>query len=296
VTDQTIDRVAVVGAGRMGAGIAEVCALARVDVLVWEPTGEQAADARARIIDSLGRAASSGTITEREREQAVARLRTTDDLADLADRPLIIEAVTEDRQLKTGLFRALDGLVTDPDAVLASTTSSIPIAALAAATDDPGRVLGMHFFHPVPLVPLVELVSTPDTAAPAAMRAEAFARQVMGKEVVRSADEPGFIANALLVPFLLSAVRMVESGRATAEEVDTTIALGPAHRMGPLRLADLLGLDTVAAIADRMHAETGEALYAPPPLLRKMVASGCTGRRAGRGFYRYTDTGALVRG
>lgn len=295
MTDQRIDRVAIVGGGRMGAGIAEVCALARIEVLVWEPTRDRAAEAKARIVDSLGRAASSGTITEREREQAIARLHTTAALADLAGHLLIIEAVVEDLEVKTALFGELDALVADPGAVLASTTSSIPIAALAAATAAPERVVGMHFFHPVPMVALVELVSAAGTAPRTADRAEAFARQAMGKEVVRSADVPGFIANALLVPFLLSAVRMVESGRATAEEVDTTIALGPAHRMGPLRLADQLGLDTVAAIAERMHAETGEALYAPPQLLRTMVAAGCTGRRAGRGFYRYTDTGALVR-
>ncbi|UGT58546.1 3-hydroxybutyryl-CoA dehydrogenase [Nocardia asteroides] len=271
----------------MGAGIAEVCARAHVDVLVYETTRELAAAGRARILRSLDRGVSSGKITEREREQAAWRLRFTSDLSDFADRQLVVEAVVENEEVKTAIFSELDKVVTDPDAVLASNTSSIPIMKIAVATANPERVVGLHFFNPVPVLPLVELVTTLKTSEPVARRAELFAADVLGKQVVRSADRSGFVVNALLVPYLLSAIRMVESGFATKEDVDKAMVLGCAHPMGPLALTDLVGLDTVKSIADSMYAEFKEPLYSAPPLLMRMVEAGLLGKKTGAGFYQY---------
>jgi 3-hydroxybutyryl-CoA dehydrogenase len=270
-TKEKIQRVGVVGAGQMGAGVAEVCARAHVDVLVYEPTRELAAAGRSRILHSLDRGVSSGKITEREREQAALRLRFTSDMGDFADRQLVVEAVVEDEKVKVDIFTELDEVVTDENAVLASNTSSIPIMKLGIATKAPERVIGMHFFNPVPVLPLVELVTTLKTSGDVSERAEQFASEVLGKQVVRSADRAGFVVNALLVPYLLSAIRMVESGFATKEDVDKAIVLGLAHPMSPLALTDLVGLDTVKSIADSMYAEFKEPLYSPPPLLMRMV-------------------------
>lgn len=285
----TVERVGIVGAGQMGAGIAEVCARAHVDVLVHEQTRELATAGRSRILQSLDRGVSSGKITEREREQAACRLRFTADLADFGDRQLVVEAVLEDEKIKTDIFAELDSVVTDPNAVIASNTSSIPIVSLGAATTAPGRVVGLHFFNPVPVLPLVELVTTDLTSPAVADRAERFASDVLGKQVVRSADRSGFVVNALLVPYLLSAIRMVESGFATKEDVDKATVLGLAHPMGPLALADLIGLDTVKSIADSMYSEFEEPLFLAPPLLLRMVESGHMGKKAGAGFYRYEN-------
>lgn len=287
MTSEKIQRVGVIGAGQMGAGIAEVCARAHIDVLVFEQTRELAAAGRSRILRSLDRGVSSGKITEREREQAAWRLRFTSDLGDFADRQLVVEAVLEDEKVKTEIFAELDKVVTDPEAVLASNTSSIPIMKIAVATTAPERVLGMHFFNPVPVLPLVELVTTLKTSASVSERAEAFAGEVLGKQVVRSADRSGFVVNALLVPYLLSAIRMVESGFATKEDVDKATVLGLAHPMGPLALTDLVGLDTVKSIADSMYSEFKEPLYSPPPLLMRMVEAGLLGKKTGAGFYQY---------
>ncbi|TSD99445.1 3-hydroxybutyryl-CoA dehydrogenase [Skermania sp. ID1734] len=291
MTSEKIQRVGVVGAGQMGAGVAEVCARAHVDVLVFEQTRELAAAGRARILRSLDKGVSSGKITEREREQAAWRLRFTSDMGDFADRQLVVEAVVEDEKVKTDIFRELDEVVTDPKAVLASNTSSIPIMKLGIATKAPERVIGMHFFNPVPVLPLVELVTTLKTSQEVSERAEAFASDVLGKQVVRSADRSGFVVNALLVPYLLSAIRMVESGFATKEDVDKAIVLGLAHPMGPLALTDLVGLDTVKSIADSMYEEFKEPLYSAPPLLLRMVEAGLVGKKAGAGFYQYGDNG-----
>jgi len=229
MASQKITRVGVIGAGQMGAGIAEVCARASVDVLVYESTRELAAAGRSRVMRSLDRGVSSGKLTEREREQAAWRLRFTSDLADFADRQLVIEAVVEDEAVKIAIFAELDKVVTDPTAVLASNTSSIPIMKLGMATQNAARVVGMHFFNPVPVLPLVELVTTLMTSPEVSERAEDFARDVLGKQVVRSADRSGFVVNALLVPYLLSAIRMVESGFATVEDIDKAMVLGCAH-------------------------------------------------------------------
>lgn len=290
-----ITRVGVVGAGLMGSGIAEVCARAHVDVLVWEATKELTSAGRGRIMRSLDRGVSSGKITERERDRAALRLRFTTDLGDFADRQLVIEAIVEDEAAKSAVFRELGEVVTDPQAVLASNTSSIPIMKLATVTSGPERVIGMHFFNPVPVLPLVELVSTLETGEAVRARAEDFAEQVLGKQVVHSADRSGAVVNSLLVPYLLSAIRMTESGFATAEDIDKAMVLGCAHPMGPLSLADHVGLDTVKAIADSMYAEFKEPLYSPPPLLLRMVEAGRLGKKAGHGFYRYSAPRATAR-
>jgi 3-hydroxybutyryl-CoA dehydrogenase len=282
-----IERVGVVGAGQMGAGIAEVSARAGVGVTVFETTEALRVAGRARIVKSLERGVSVGKITERERNQAVARLKFTTDLSDLSDRQLVIEAVIEDEKVKAGIFAELDRIITDPGAVLASNTSSIPIMKLAAATTNPGRVLGLHFFNPVPVLPLVELVSTLVTDDAAAARTEHFASSVLGKQVVRCSDRSGFVVNALLVPYLLSAVRMVEAGFATIEDVDKAVVAGLSHPMGPLRLSDLVGLDTLKLIADKMYEEFKDPSYGPPPLLLRMVEAGLLGKKSGQGFYPY---------
>jgi 3-hydroxybutyryl-CoA dehydrogenase len=283
----TIERVGVIGAGQMGAGIAEVSARAGVDVLVFETSESLVTAGRNRVVKSLERGVSAGKITERERDGAVGKLKFTTALADLADRQLVIEAVIEDESVKAGIFAEMDRIITDPDAVLASNTSSIPIMKLGAATANPQRVLGLHFFNPVPVLPLVELVSTLVTDEAAAARTEQFAGQVLGKQVVRCSDRSGFVVNALLVPYLLSAIRMVEGGFATVEDVDKAVVAGLSHPMGPLRLSDLVGLDTLKLIADKLFEEFKEPHYAPPPLLLRMVEAGLLGKKSGRGFYSY---------
>ncbi|MGB3334772.1 MAG: 3-hydroxybutyryl-CoA dehydrogenase [Mycobacterium sp.] len=283
----SIQRVGVIGAGQMGAGIAEVSARAGVGVKVFETTDALVTAGRNRIVKSLERGVSAGKITERERDDAVGNLTFTTDLGDLADRQLVIEAVIEDDTVKSKIFAELDRVITDPDAVLASNTSSIPIMKIAAATANPQRVLGLHFFNPVPVLPLVELVSTLVTDPAAADRTEEFASAVLGKQVVRCSDRSGFVVNALLVPYLLSAVRMLESGFATVEDIDKAIVAGLSHPMGPLRLSDLVGLDTLKLIADKMYEEFKEPLYAAPPLLLRMVEAGQLGKKSGRGFYTY---------
>ncbi|SDD07213.1 3-hydroxyacyl-CoA dehydrogenase [Mycolicibacterium neoaurum] len=283
----SIERVGVIGAGQMGAGIAEVCAKAGAQVLVFEPNDDLIAAGRTRITASLDRAAAKGKLSEADRDAAVARLAFTTSLADMADRQLTIEAIVEDENVKAKVFAELDRVITDPDAVLASNTSSIPIMKIAAATQNPQRVLGLHFFNPVPVLPLVELISTLVTDEAAAARVEDFAANVLGKQVVRCSDRSGFVVNALLVPFLLSAIRMLESGFATVEDVDTAVVGGLSHPMGPLRLSDLVGLDTLKLIADKMYEEFKEPLYGPPPLLLRMVEAGHLGKKSGRGFYDY---------
>ena len=287
MSDKAIQRVGVVGAGQMGAGIAEVSARAGVDVTVFETTEALITAGRNRIAKSLERGVSAGKVTERERDHAVEKLSFTTDLKDLADRQLVIEAVIENEAVKAEIFAELDSIVTDPHAVLASNTSSIPIMKIAAATKNPQRVLGLHFFNPVPVLPLVELISTLVTDEAAAARTEEFASVVLGKQVVRCSDRSGFVVNALLVPYLLSAIRMVEAKFATVEDVDKAVVAGLSHPMGPLRLSDLVGLDTLKLIADKMFDEFKEPLYGPPPLLLRMVDAGMLGKKSGQGFYSY---------
>jgi 3-hydroxybutyryl-CoA dehydrogenase len=284
---KNIERVGVVGAGQMGAGIAEVSLRAGADVRIFEPTEALAAAGVERITKSLERGVSKGKLTESERGAALAKLTSTTSLSDLADRDLVIEAIVEDEAVKAKVFAELDEVVTDPDAVLASNTSSIPIMKIAAATKNPGRVLGLHFFNPVPVLPLVELISTLVTTEEAAARTEQFASEVLGKRVVRCPDRSGFVVNALLVPYLLSAIRMLEAGVASVEDIDTAVVAGLSHPMGPLKLSDLIGLDTMKLIADAMFDELKDAHYAPPPLLQRMVEAGQLGKKSGKGFYTY---------
>ncbi|WP_102144438.1 3-hydroxybutyryl-CoA dehydrogenase [Mycobacterium hubeiense] len=284
---EEIKRVGVVGAGQMGSGIAEVSAKAGADVVVYEPTEELAEAGRKRVTGSLDRAASKGKLSEADRDATLARLTFTTSMADLADRQLVIEAVVEDEAVKAKIFAELDEIIADPDAVLASNTSSIPIMKIAAATKNPSRVLGLHFFNPVPVLPLVELVNTLVTSDAALTRTEKFASDVLGKQVVRCSDRSGFIVNALLVPYLLSAIRMAEAGVASVEDIDKAVVAGLSHPMGPLRLSDLIGLDTMKLIADSMFEELKDPHYAPPPLLLRMVEAGQLGKKSGQGFYTY---------
>jgi 3-hydroxybutyryl-CoA dehydrogenase len=283
----TIQRVGVVGAGQMGSGIAEVSAKAGANVIVYEPSEELVEAGRKRIAGSLDRAAGKGKLSESDRDAALGRLTFTTNLADLSDRQLVIEAIIEDEAIKGKVFAQLDELINDPDAVLASNTSSIPIMKIAAATKNPSRVLGLHFFNPVPVLPLVELINTLVTSDEAVARTEEFASGVLGKKVVRCGDRSGFIVNALLVPYLLSAIRMAEAGVATAEDIDAAVVAGLSHPMGPLRLSDLIGLDTMKLIADSMYDEYKDPGYAPPPLLLRMVEAGQLGKKSGKGFYSY---------
>lgn len=282
-----IQRVGVVGCGLMGSGIAEVCSRAGLDVVVREINAGAAEAGQKRLTNSLDRGVRSGKLTEAERDAALARLTFTTDLGDLADRQLVIEAVIEDEALKTEVFTILDKVVTDPNAILASNTSSIPVMKLGIATQRPENVVGVHFFNPVPVLRLVELVTSLLTSPETVTRAEAFATDVLHKKVIRSQDRAGFVVNALLIPYILSAIRMMESGFATAADIDTGMVEGCNHPMGPLHLADLIGLDTTLAVADSLYAEFKEPLYASPPLLSRMVEAGLLGRKAGRGFYDY---------
>ncbi|MFG2773118.1 3-hydroxybutyryl-CoA dehydrogenase [Streptomyces sp. NPDC048350] len=290
-----VERVGIVGCGLMGSGIAEVCARAGRDVVVVETNRTAAAAGRERISRSLERAATSGKLTDAARDAAVGRITVTTDMELMADRDLVVEAVAEDERAKLEVFAVLDRTVERRDAVLATNTSSIPVIRLAAATSRPEQVVGLHFFNPVPVLPLVELVPSLLTGEETARRARAFAVDVLGKEVVRAQDRAGFVVNALLVPYLLAAVRMAECGTASAEDIDRGMTLGCAHPMGPLALADLIGLDTVQAIARSMYAEYREPLYAPPPLLARMVDAGLLGRKTGRGFHTYGGLGGAMR-
>jgi 3-hydroxybutyryl-CoA dehydrogenase len=278
--------VGVVGAGIMGAGIAEVTARAGCRVVVLEVSAAAADAGRARLEGSLARAVDRGRLPADERDAVLERLSWTTSDADLERCELVVEAAPEDEAVKLDLFRRLDRVVR-PDAVLATNTSSIPVARIAAATDRPGQVVGLHFFNPVPVLPLVEVVESLLTSPQTLAVVTNFAEQQLGKSTIRSKDRAGFIVNGLLIPYLLSAVRMLESGFASAEDIDLGMVKGCAHPMGPLALADLIGLDTTAAVAESMYAEFKEPLFAPPPLLLRMREAGLLGRKSGRGFFDY---------
>jgi 3-hydroxybutyryl-CoA dehydrogenase len=283
----TFQNVGVVGCGLMGAGIAEVVARAGCDVLVAEADDRALAAGSERIERSLAQAVKRGKLDEAEAGAVQGRLRFVSDLGEFADRDLVVEAVSEAEDLKLSVFRAIDAAVESDDAVLASNTSSIPIMKLAMATRRPDHVVGLHFFNPVPVLALVEVVPSLLTSEDTADVVESFARDALGKNVIRSQDRAGFIVNALLIPYILSAIRMLESGFASAEDIDMGMVQGCAHPMGPLALADLIGLDTTAAIAVSLYEEFKEPLYAAPPLLMRMVDAGLLGRKSGRGFSTY---------
>jgi 3-hydroxybutyryl-CoA dehydrogenase len=269
----------------MGSGIAEVSARAGLDVVVAESNAAAAEAGRRRLEGSLKRAESKGRIDSAD--EVLGRIRIESDLAELADRDFVIEAIVEDESAKATLFKRLDEIVQARDAILASNTSSIPIMKLAVATSRPANVLGVHFFNPVPVLTLVELVPSLLTADETTERARAFVEQTLGKHAIDCQDRAGFVVNALLIPFVLSAIRMLESGFATAEDIDEGLVRGCAHPQGPLALADLIGLDTTKAVAESLYEEFKEPLYSPPPLLSRMVDAGLLGRKTGRGFYTY---------
>jgi 3-hydroxybutyryl-CoA dehydrogenase len=278
-------RVGVVGGGLMGSGIAEVCARAQMDVVVAELTAQAASSGLKRIERSLVRAQERGKIADAG--AVLERVRVTTDLDDLSDRELVIEAVVEDEMVKTDLFARLDKIVVSPAAVLASNTSSIPVMKLGVATSRPEQVIGIHFFNPVPVLRLVELVPSLLTSPETTAAARRFVDDTLGKKAIDCQDRAGFVVNSLLIPFILSAIRMLESGFATAEDIDEGLVLGAAHPQGPLALADLIGLDTTKAVAESLYEEFKEPLYAAPPLLSRMVDAGLLGRKTGRGFYLY---------
>jgi 3-hydroxybutyryl-CoA dehydrogenase len=280
-----IKKVGVVGCGLMGSGIAEVCARAGYETVVREVDDAVLARGLERLDQSMQAAVRRGKLTDEERTQARGRLRGVTGLDDLADRDLIVEAVTENLQAKQEVFRALDR-VCGPETILASNTSSIPIVELASATGRPERVLGMHFMNPVPVMRLIEMVRAITTAEDVLEQARAFGES-LGKRVIVSKDRAGFIVNMLLVPYLLEAIRMFESGFASREDIDLGMLLGTNHPMGPLTLLDYVGLDTTYFIATILFDELREPKYAPPPLLKQMVTAGFHGRKSGRGFYNY---------
>jgi 3-hydroxybutyryl-CoA dehydrogenase len=286
-SESSVTRVGVVGCGLMGSGIAEVAARTGLDVVVVEADEPAVQAGRERLERSLAQAVRRGKLAEEDRVATLERIRFGWEPDALADRQLVVEAVPEIEPLKLETFRKIDKVVADEGAVLASNTSSIPIMKLAMATSRPEQVIGIHFFNPVPVLPLVELVPSLLTSAPVIDGAAAFASGTLGKHVIRSQDRAGFVVNALLIPYILSAIRMLESGFATAEDIDTGMVQGCAHPMGPLALADLIGLDTVMAVAVSMYEEFKEPLYAPPPMLLRMVDAGLLGRKSGRGFHRY---------
>lgn len=273
----------------MGSGIAEVSARAGLDVIVREVDSDAVAAGRARIERSLEKAEKRGKLSGADAAAALSRIRFTTDMGELADRQFVLEAVSESEPLKLEVFATLDKVVAD-DAILASNTSAIPIMKLGMATGRPEQVVGLHFFSPVPVLKLVELVPSLLTSDATADAAEAFAEGTLDKRVIRSKDRAGFIVNALLLPYVISAIRMLESGFATAEDIDAGMVLGCNHPMGPLTLADFIGLDTTLAAAYSLYEEFKEPLYAPPPLLSRMVEAGLLGRKSGRGFYVYDAT------
>ncbi len=282
-----ITDVGVVGFGLMGTGIAEVCARNGLKVVIVEENRAQAETGRTRLEASLKRSESRGRLIGETAEQVLQRITVAADLDALASHEFVIEAITEDETAKIDLFRRLDHIVQTPEAILASNTSSIPIMKLGVVTGRASQVLGIHFFNPVPVLPLVELVPSLLTSDSTLRRAQAFVRDQLGKTTIGCQDRAGFVVNALLIPFVLSAIRMLESGFATAEDIDQGLVLGAAHPQGPLALADLIGLDTTKAVAESLYGEFKEPLYAPPPLLARMVDAGLLGRKTGRGFYTY---------
>jgi 3-hydroxybutyryl-CoA dehydrogenase len=281
-----IQRIGVVGAGTMGSGIAEVCARAGLDTIVVDVDDAAVGRAAEKIEKSLERARKKGILTDEQFASAMGNVQFKTSLDAFSDRDLVIEAIIESEEEKIEVFQALDK-VCPPEAILASNTSSIPIVTLAQATSRPDRVAGMHFFNPAPIQPLVEIVNGLTTSADTIDLLEPFCRDVLQKHVIHCRDRAGFVVNMLLVPFLLSAIRMLETGYASPEDIDNGMKYGCAHPMGPLELCDLIGLDTIKAVADVLYSEFNEPLYAPPPLLKRMVSAGLLGRKTAHGFFTY---------
>jgi len=280
-----LERVGVLGGGLMGSGIAESVARAGIPVTVRDIDEAAIDSARARIETSVGHAVVRGKVEQDEGEEILARIDFTVELEQMAGTDLVIEAVPENPELKAGILAQVAGIVAE-ETLIASNTSSIPIAQLAARIPSPERVLGLHFFSPVPVMKLVEVVSSLDTSEETVAAANEFAERI-GKRAIVTKDRSGFIVNMLLVPYLMAAMRMYEEGFASAEDIDEGMRLGCGHPMGPLALSDMIGLDVLYSVCDSLYEEFKRTEYAPPPLLKRMVASGRNGRKAGRGFYEY---------
>ncbi|ODU06104.1 MAG: 3-hydroxybutyryl-CoA dehydrogenase [Pseudonocardia sp. SCN 72-86] len=285
-----IRAVGVVGGGIMGSGIAEVCAIKGLNVTVCEANHSAASASRDRISRSFLHAVQRRKLTDTDADAATSRLTFTTEIDELASSDLVIEAVAENEGAKTDVFRTLDNIVADTDVILATNTSSIPITQIAAVTARPHRVLGIHFFNPVPVMNLVEIIPSVFSDEKLVRRAQFFVESTLGKQPIRAKDQAGFVVNALLVPYLVAAIRMLDDGIATAIDIDCGMTLGCAHPMGPLALADLIGLDTVMAVAESMYDEYRLPQYAPPPLLRRLVEAGILGKKVGQGFHSYVGS------
>lgn len=281
----TIRKVGVLGAGLMGSGIAEVCAKSGYETIIREVDDALVQKGLARIESSLAKAVGKGKLPASDRDAARKRIAATTRLEDLADCDLLLEAIVENLEVKKETYRALDRIC-GAEAIFCSNTSSLTIIEMAAATRRPDRFAGLHFFNPVPVMKLVEVVRTIETSEKTLSTVFEFAKS-LGKEPIRTQDTPGFIVNRLLVPYLLDAVRALEEGVGTREDIDKAMELGCGHPMGPLRLLDFVGLDTTYAIAEIMFGEYREKRFAPPPLLKRMVLAGRYGKKSGRGFYEY---------
>jgi 3-hydroxybutyryl-CoA dehydrogenase len=284
----SVQRVGVIGCGAMGGGFAEVCALAGLPVQVVVRDADAVRRGRERLTGSLERLVRKEKISPADRDGAIARITFSEELKDLRGCQFILESVTEDLAVKQRLFEQLDAVVTEPGAVLASNTSSIPIMKLAMVTGDPGRVVGVHLFNPVPVMSLVEVTPSLRTGKQTLDATRSFVTDVLGKQVVLSTDRPGFVVNSLLIPYLISAVRMLESGVASAADIDRAMVLGCGHPLGPLGLIDLIGLDIIASVGQSMYEELKDPQYAPPTLLLRMIEGGFLGRKSGRGFHDYS--------
>jgi 3-hydroxybutyryl-CoA dehydrogenase len=282
-----IEKVGVIGGGLMGSGITEVAARAGLDVIVIEISDDAAKAAAERVEGSLRKAESRGKIDAAEVAAVLERISFETDLETLADRDLVVEAASEHEETKLALFRTLGRVLTKDDAILASNTSSIPIVKLGAVSGRAHHVMGVHFFNPAPVMQLVELIPSLTTSAETLDRMRGWVTDDLGKKPIDATDRAGFVVNSLLVPYLLSAIRMYEAGYASAEDIDRGMVLGCGHPMGPLALSDLIGLDTIKAIGKSMYDEFKEPLYSPPPLLDRMVDAGLLGKKSGQGFYGY---------
>ena len=280
-----VRKVGVVGLGTMGAGIAQVCVHAGVETVGREVSEELAERARERIAHYLGRGVEKGRLTPEERDAALARLRTTTELADLAGCDLVVEAVVEELEAKRQLFRELEGVVA-PEAVLATNTSALSVTEIASATERPERVVGLHFFNPAPVLPLVEVVRTEAATEDAVETAYAFAEQI-GKRPIRCADTPGFVVNRILIPLLNDCVRVLDEAGVTPEDLDTAMTAGLNWPIGPCALIDLIGIDVHVHASEALHSALGEARMEPPPRLVEMRDAGRLGRKSGRGFFVY---------